>query len=53
MVVTLGQQHNIREKPTVILYTFINRYAGPPSITKQKAKMQYIVKRIVIIYDNK
>ena len=22
--------HNIGEKPTVILYTFINRYAGTP-----------------------
>ena len=30
MVVTLGQQHNIREKPTVILYTYINRHAGTP-----------------------
>ena len=25
MVVTLGQQYNIGEKPTVILYTYINR----------------------------
>ena len=37
MVVTLGQQYNVGEKPTVILYyTYINRYAEPPSITKQK-----------------
>ena len=28
MVVTLGQQYNIEEKPTVILYTYINRHAG-------------------------
>ena len=28
MVVTLGQQYNIGEKPTVRLYTFINRHAG-------------------------
>ena len=28
MVVTLGQQYNVREKPTVILYTYINRHAG-------------------------
>ena len=27
MVVTLGQQHNVREKPTVILCTYINRHA--------------------------
>ena len=30
MVVTLGQQYNVGEKPTVILYTYINRHAGPP-----------------------
>ena len=27
MVVTLGQQYNVREKPTVILYAYINRHA--------------------------
>ena len=31
MVVTLGQQYNIGEKPTVILYTYINRHAGTPT----------------------
>ena len=30
MVVTLGQQYNIGEKPTVILYTYINRHAVTP-----------------------
>ena len=30
MVVTLGQQFNIGEKPNVILYTYINRHAGTP-----------------------
>ena len=30
MVVTLGQQYNIGEKPTVILYTYINRHARTP-----------------------
>ena len=30
MVVTLGQQYNIGETPTVILYTYINRHAGTP-----------------------
>ena len=34
MVVTLGQQYNVGEKPTVILYTYINRHAEPSSITK-------------------
>ena len=50
MVVTLGQQYNVGEKSTVMLYTYINRHAEPPSITKSKT-MQYIVKRVVIIYD--
>ena len=30
MVITLGQQYNIGEKPTVILYTYIIRHAGTP-----------------------
>ena len=30
MVVPLGQQYNIGEKPTVILYSYINRHAGTP-----------------------
>ena len=28
MEVTFGQQYNVGEKPTVILYTYINRHAG-------------------------
>ena len=32
MVVTLGQQNNVGKKPTVILYTYINRHAEPPKI---------------------
>ena len=31
MVITLGQQYNVGEKPTVILYTHINRHAGTPT----------------------
>ena len=34
--ITLGQQYNVGEKPTVILYTYINRHAEPPNITEQK-----------------
>ena len=30
MVVTMGQQYTVGEKPTVILYTYINRHAGTP-----------------------
>ena len=29
-VITSGRQYNIGEKPTVILYTYINRHAGTP-----------------------
>ena len=37
MVVTLGQQYNIGEKPTVILYTYIiNRHAGTPENSENK-----------------
>ena len=41
----MGQQYDIGEKPTVIVYTYINRHAGPPNKTKQK-------REVVIIYDN-
>ena len=42
MVVTLRQQYNAGEKPTVILYTNINRHAGTPD-KKQKQNRKYIV----------
>ena len=41
MVVTLGQQYYVGEKPAVILYTNINRHAGTPNKTET---MQYTVK---------
>ena len=36
MLITLGQHYNVGEKPTVILYTYINRQAEPPNITKHR-----------------
>ena len=36
MVVTLGQEYNVGEKPTVMLYTYINRHAGTPDKRKKK-----------------
>ena len=30
LIVTLGQQYNVGEEPTVILHTYINRHAGRP-----------------------
>ena len=38
-LVTLGQQYNVGEKPTVILCTDINRHAGAPNKTKTKDTM--------------
>ena len=52
MVVTMGQQYNIGEKPTVIMYTYINRHVEPPNITSQKS-LYNIFKRVVITYDNR
>ena len=36
MVVTLDQQYHVGEKPTVILYTNINRHVGTPNKTQIK-----------------
>ena len=41
MVITLGQQYNVGEKPAVILYTYINRDTEPPNKNN-----------VVITYDN-
>ena len=52
MVVRLGQQYNVEEKPTVILYTSINRHAGTPK-TKQKQRINSTsLNRVAIIYKN-
>ena len=48
MVVTLGRQHNIGEKPTVILYTYINLHAGTPE--KQRRQNSTSSNMVVIIY---
>ena len=38
MVVRLGQQYNVGEKPTVLLYIYINRHAGTLLIKKTRTK---------------
>ena len=48
MVVTLGQQYNIGEKPTVILYTYINRHVGTPE--KQQRQNSTSSNMAVTIY---
>ena len=51
MVVILGQQYNIGEKPTVILYTYINRHAGTPEKQrKQKHCCSTSSNMVVIMY---
>ena len=48
MAVTLGQQYNVGEKPTVILYTCTNRHAGTPE-KQQKQKHCTSSNMVVII----
>ena len=38
-VVTKGQQYHVGKKPTVVLYTYINRCAGTPTKIKTKGTM--------------
>ena len=45
MVVTLGQQYNVGEKPTVILYTF-TLIAMEGQQTKQNKNLKYIIKYV-------
>ena len=49
MVVPLGQQFHIGEKPTVILYTYINRQTGTPE-KQRKQKHSSTSNMVVIIY---
>ena len=44
-VVTSGQQYNIGEKPTVILYTYINRHAGTPKPQSRNTVSQGVYNR--------
>ena len=46
MVVTLGQQDNVGEKPTVILYIYINHHAGTPNKSRAKGTMSLDYKSI-------
>ena len=36
MQITSGQQYNVGEKPTVILYIYINRHVGTPEKHKKQ-----------------
>ena len=48
MVVTLGQQYNIGEKPIVTLYNYINRHAGTPE--KQRKTHQTRCSNNILLY---
>ena len=53
MEIKLGQQYHVGEKPTVILYTYINRYAGTPEktvITKQRQRSTPLHMVVIIYY---
>ena len=43
MQITMGQQYDVGEKPTVILYIYINRHAGTPE--KQTRDNEYTITR--------
>ena len=51
MAVTLGQHYNVEEKPTVVLYTYINRHARTLNKRKEKQCRASLI-RVVIIYDD-
>ena len=54
MVVTLSQQYNIGERPTVMPYTYINRYAKTSHTNQIKTLLVHnkIPGRLIIIYRN-
>ena len=54
MQITLGQQYNVGEKPTVILYIYINRHAGTPEKTlKINQRQNGTPSNMVVIYITK
>ena len=52
MVVTLGQQYNVGEKPTVILYIYIinRQHAGTPEKQQKQKQWSTSSNTVVIIY---
>ena len=49
MGITLGQQYDIGEKPTVILYTYINRQAGTPEKQRKQKHCSTSSNMVVIV----
>ena len=50
MVVTLGQQYNIGEKPIVIRYTYINRYAWTPEKQRKQNSTSSNMVVMILVY---
>ena len=51
MEITLGQQqYNVGEKPTVILYTYINRHAGTLDVKTKQRQCSTPSHMVIIIY---
>ena len=48
-VVTLGQQYNVGKKPTVILYTYINRHAGTPEKHQKQKRFSTSSNMVVVV----
>ena len=49
LIVTLGQQYKIGKKPTIILYTYINRHAGTPEKQRKQKHCSTSSNMVVII----
>ena len=49
VVVTLVQQYNVGEKPTAILYTYINRHAGTPEKQQKQEQCSTPSHMVVVI----
>ena len=50
MQIKFGQQYNVGEKPTVILYIYINRHVGTPENIKNKRQCNTPSDMVVVIY---
>ena len=50
MQITLGQQYNVGEKPTVILYIYFNRHVGNQKKIKNKIQCNTPSHMVVVIY---
>ena len=49
MEIALGQQYNVREKSTSLLYSYINRHAGHQKDSKNKTKQCSTSSNMVVI----